>query len=85
MSYGRGGGGGNVYKVFFFAKLDIVCEMQKKKKGRFVVYGLAQQRNVNMNMNVNIVCISNRPFQTQQYTFGFHKEVKFLVIINIKS
>jgi hypothetical protein len=79
------GGGGMSIKYFFLQNWTSSAKCKKKKKGRFVVYGLAQQRNVNMNMNVNIVCISNRPFQTQQYTFGFHKEVKFLVIINIKS
>jgi len=85
-------------KFFFFAKLDIKstnCKERKRererererekkrKKESFVVYGLAQQRNI--NMHVSIVYILNRPFQTQQCTFGFRKEVQFLVIINIRS
>ena len=91
------GGGEMAIKFFFFCKTGHqVYELQrekererererekKRKKESFVVYGLAQQRNI--NMHVSIVYILNRPFQTQQYTFGFRKEVQFLVIINIRS
>ena len=77
------GGRGLAIKFFFFS--NWTSSLRTAKKERFVVYGMVQQRNIIMNMNVNIVYFSNRPFQTQKYTFGFRKEIKFLVIINIKS